>query len=111
MVKGLWMLSDYFRQGHLGRWSVSDRHINFAQAILHLLLYKDWETQSRKPLKAIEQGLQILHDRGNHWLVASNIGCLENLFSYPSDGTRKVINNLFEATESITINMVNMQKK
>ena len=59
---------------------LNDRHINCAQTMLrsqfpnaeglgHTLL------QKRKPLTKIECGLQIIHDRGDHWIVASNIGC------------------------------------
>ena len=106
-----------------GGGQLSDRHINYAQ----ILLQKQFPLvqglgntllQSRKPLQAIKQGLQILHDRGNHWLVASNIGCPENTinlydsaFSNVSDGTWKVIQNLFQATNSTAIKMVDMQKQ
>ena len=76
-------------------------------------LYKDQETHYLSS-ENLYRPLQILHDRGNH-LVASNIGCPGNtinlydmLFSDASDGTRKVIENIFKATNSIAINMVNI---
>ena len=106
-----------------GGGQLSDRHINYAQTLLQKqfpLVQGLGNTllQSRKPLQAIKQGLQILHDRGNHWLVASNIGCPENtinlydsVFSNVSDGTWKVIQNLFQATNSTAISMVDMQKQ
>ena len=106
-----------------GSGKLSDRHINYAQTLLQKLFplvqgLGNTLLQSRKPLQAIKQGLQILHDSGNQWLVASNIGCPENtinlydsVFSNVSDGTWKVIQNLFQATNSTPINMVDMQKQ
>ena len=67
---------------------LSDLHINFAQQLLKkqfpeinglhstLLQSKAVVTESSKPTV---NNLQIVHDRGDHWIVAFNIGC-EKLF-------------------------------
>ena len=85
---------------------LNDRHINYAQCLLliqfpktrglgHTLL------QDRKKVDKIEEGLQIIHDRGNHWIVATNIGCAgtvkvyDSLYSHVNGKTKAVIVNLF----------------
>ena len=63
---------------------LNDRHMNYAQRILHNQ-FPDTEglghtlLQKKKPPKKIKSGLQIIHDRGDHWIVASNIGCNSNV--------------------------------
>lgn len=57
---------------------LNDNHINYAQALLRQQFpliqgLSNTLLQQRKPLKAIEKGIQIVHDRSNHWVVASNI--------------------------------------
>lgn len=58
---------------------LNDNHINFAQRLLiHQFPLTGLQytiLQTRKPAKKTKDGLQIIHDRGNHWLVASTIGC------------------------------------
>ena len=59
---------------------LNDNHINFAQGLLiqQFPLTEGLQKtllQTRKPAKKIKDGLQIIHDRGNHWVVASTIGC------------------------------------
>ena len=56
---------------------LNDRHINYAQRLLHSQfpsIHGLCHTllQGREKLTKIEQGLQIIFDRGNHWIVSSN---------------------------------------
>ena len=58
------------------------RHINFAQQVLHNqfphvegLGYTLLQGKERSQSQKIGHGLQIIFDKGNHWIVASNIGC------------------------------------
>ena len=68
---------------------LNDNHINFAQCLLFHQFpltegLKHTILQGRKPLKKIKKGLQIIHDRGNHWVVASTIGCADGVKVYDS---------------------------
>ena len=64
---------------------LNDAHINCAQELLRSqfrgidglisTLY-----QNKVPAKRIERGVQIIHDRGNHWIVASSICDYMTLF-------------------------------
>ena len=87
---------------------MNDRHINYAQRIL-CKQFPDAKglgctvLQKRKPPKKIENGLQIVHDRDNHWIVASKIGCESNtvnVYASVDPDTVKVILNLFDLPES-----------
>lgn len=64
-----------------GSW-LSDRHINYAQSLLkkqfpHIDGWKDTLLVHKKQ-KKIKQGVQIIHSYGNHWIVASTLGCRED---------------------------------
>ena len=57
---------------------LNDMHITFAQRLLSTqfpctdgLIFTVW--QNKVPMKKIEHGEQIIHDRGNHWIVASTL--------------------------------------
>ena len=58
---------------------LTDKHINFAQEILKMQFNNLTGLQStlvlskHQKLPATSQYLQIIHCRGNHWIVASNI--------------------------------------
>ena len=84
---------------------LNDRHINYAQRILHKQ-FPGTEglghtlLQKRKPPRKIMNGL---HDRGIHWIVASMIGFESNIvkvydsvYNSVDPDTVKVILNLFE---------------
>jgi hypothetical protein len=65
--------------------------------------------------KKIHCGMQILHDRGNHWIVASSIGCedgtvkvYDSLYTHVSERTKDVIRNLFHLA---TIKNADLQKQ
>jgi len=80
-----------------GKW-LSDKHVNFAQSLLKkqfpqvnglkstLLLHK---TQDK-----IKEGVQIIHSRGNHWIVASTLGC--------SGSVVKIFDSLYETMDKDT---------
>ena len=91
---------------------LNDRHINYAHRLLHSQFpgvkgLGHTILQRRKPIKAIQHGLQIIHDRGDHWIVATrNIGCHDNIikvfdsvYNSVDKDTREVCLNLFDASE------------
>ena len=60
---------------------LNDNHINFAQVLLKRqfkslsgLQSTLWLTKLKEPLPATGS-VQVLHTRGNHWIVASTVGC------------------------------------
>ena len=101
---------------------LNDAHINCAQELLRSqfpgidglisTLY-----QNKVPAKRIERGVQIIHDRGNHWIVASSICDANEVLIYDSiysilDGeTKKVVENLFEVSDTSRIRFVQIQKQ
>ena len=100
---------------------LNDRHINYAQRLLHNQ-FPDAEglghtlLQKRKPLKKIATGLQIIHDRGYHWIIAPNIGhdnvqVYDSVYSVIEQDTREVILNLFQLPNSPVIEIAKMQKR
>lgn len=95
---------------------LNDRHINFAQKLLRRqfpqvdgLFYT--LLQCQKPKSKIKQGIQIIHDRGNHWVVASNFECsgsgvvqlYDSVYLSIDKKTEKVIKNLFECSSIVLI--------
>ena len=95
-------------------------HIHFSQVSLKLqfplvdglryttLQYSQSETQ-------IRHGLQIVHCRGNHWILASNIGCDEDslniydsVYSSVDATTQAVLHNLFYFSD---LHVVKFQKQ
>ena len=102
---------------------LNDRHINYAQRILHNQ-FPDTQglghtlVLKKKPPKKIESGLQIIHDRRDHWIVASNTGCnidvvlvYDSVYTAVDQDTRKVILKLFQLSSSPVIETVDMQKQ
>lgn len=89
---------------------LSDEHINYAQTLLHYNFphiqgLQNPLFQNKQPRQKIEQGVQIIHDRKNHWIATSTIGSdktvqvYDSIFSIVADATKKVIMNLFKASE------------
>ncbi len=103
---------------------LNDRHINFSQ---RLLLQQFPGTEGlkctllqNKILKSkIKCGIQIIHDRGNHWLVASTIDSVngnvvkiyDSVYSSVHEETKLTIQCLFELAENPEYNFMNMQKQ
>ena len=91
---------------------LNDKHINFAQSILKtqfegiaglqstLLLS---ELQTPLPLGA----LQIVHVRGNHWIAASTVGCVDkvcvynSLYSHIDNTTSQLLTKVFGCVNHI----------
>ena len=106
---------------HDGRW-LNDKHINYAQSLLknqfpHIDGLKDTLLVHKKQEK-IKQGVQIIHTRGNHWIVASNlrnsnceIQIFDSLYTSVHKDTQKVVLNLFETSGEVTLKMAEMSKQ
>ena len=68
---------------------LNDHHINYAQRMLHSQLTQAQRLehmllQKRNQLKRIESGLRIIHDRGDHCVVASNVAGHDKVQVYGS---------------------------
>ena len=98
---------------------LTDLHINYAQALLRHQFpsaqgLRNTLFQDKEPQQKIERGVQIIHDRKNHWIVASTIGSDSTVYVYDSifrvvvNATKKVISNAFKASE---IEIVKTQKQ
>ena len=66
-------------------------------------------------MKENHNQVQIIHSRGNHWIVASTIHARDGVFqgydsdySTEDDRTRSVINNLFPPSSSVEL--IKLQK-
>lgn len=101
---------------------LNDRHINYAQRMLHSQFPQveglgHTLLQKRKQPKKIESGLQIIHDRGDHWVVASNVAghdkvqVYDSVYSAIDQGTKEVISNLFQLSNNPVIEIAEMQKQ
>ena len=83
---------------------LNDKHINFAQEILKRQFRKLQGLQStlclsklRAPLPATGT-LQIIHSRGNHWIVASTVAC--------SAGEVMVYDSLYSGLDQPTMELI-----
>lgn len=59
--------------------------------------------------KGISGGLQIVHSRSNHWIVASTINCkqgevavFDSLYSSIGEGTKAIISSVFQLPDNET---------
>ena len=74
--------------------------------------------QEKPNANKIKTGVQIIFDRGNHWIVAANIhddgtGAVkvyDSLYNCIDSKSKGVVKNLFETTAA-DISVVNMQKQ
>lgn len=81
-LKGIWIKSDNYIVSKsdeinlINSEKLNDRRVNFARQLLHKQ-YPNIDglgctlLQSKPPVKKILNGLQIVFDRGDHWIVAS----------------------------------------
>lgn len=101
---------------------LNDRHINYAQSLLHYQFatvegLQNTLFQNKQCPKKITHGIQIIHDRGNHWIVAYIAGSCEpvkvrdSVYSTVNVVTAGVIKDLFEITDETKINMKKMQRQ
>lgn len=100
---------------------LNDRHVNFAQKLLKMQFpcvdgFRLTLQQSKEQPK-IGEGIQIIHCRGDHWVVAASLGCKEDevyvfdsVYGTVDDDTRSIILNLF-GPERANITMVKMQQQ
>ena len=104
---------------------LSDRHINFAQYLLHtqfpamqglvLTLLQEKTIATKLPAGSV----QIIHNsRRHHWLVATTKNCTRNevkiydsLYKSPDAEVRRIIKNLFQTTSNPSFIMLKMQKQ
>ena len=68
---------------------LNDRHINFAQTLLRNQFSQCYGLQNtllqgRHEYDVSTNVVQILHVRGNHWVVISNLLCCDNEMKYVS---------------------------
>ena len=106
----------------LSNGKLNDRHINYAQRMLHTQ-FPHTEglghtlLQKRKQLKKIESGLQIIYNREDYQVVASKVAGYDNVQVYDSvysvieQDTRDVISNLFLLPNNPMIHIAEMQKQ
>ena len=86
---------------------LNDKHINFAQSLLKKQ-FKDIQGLTSTLLLTsspghpiVSNGLQIIHTRGSHWIVATTIGCtdevlvFDTLYSTVDKLTKELILNTF----------------
>ena len=82
---------------------LNDNHINLAQEVLRRQ-FKNLSgfqstlrlTKLKEPLPAIG-AIQVLHSRGNHWIVATTVGC--------SAGEVIVFDSLYSSVDEATLNL------
>ena len=83
---------------------LSDNHISFAQKLLKIQFPHISGLQSTLVLAKYQKlpvtsttYLQIIHSRGNHWIVATNIGCAPKL---------QVFDSLYSSVDKATIELL-----
>ena len=101
---------------------LTDKHINYAQALIksQFQIQGLQSTLLQKSIHSISSTgniLQIVHCRGNHWIVASTIlsppGVIlvyDSLYDSIDSETAQIILNLF-ANNHLKLEMVNVQKQ
>ena len=74
------------------------------------------QSGKQQGMKENHNQVQIIHSRGNHWIVASTIRArdgvvqvYDSVYSTVDDGTRSVINNLFPPSSSVELIKVQKQ--
>ena len=81
---------------------LNDRHISYAQTLLHNQFPLTEELhntllQRKKRQQKMKWGIQILHDKGNHWVVASTID---------SDQTVQVYDSVYSTVDAKTVDVI-----
>ena len=102
-----------------GRW-LNNKHINFAQSLLkkqfpHIDKWKE-TLLFHKMQKKIKQGVQIIHTRCNHRIVASTLKCdgtevFVSLYTSVDMDTQNIILNIFQITGKPKLRMAEMCKQ
>lgn len=125
-----WILFEHFMLMELhkstienGDW-LEDAHINFAQKLLkhqfpNSIGLLSTNYQNKFKLTMTSNLVQILHCRGNHWVVISSdnniddsrttVNLYDTLFDTVDNGTKETINNIF--SKAMQVNVVTIQKQ
>ena len=87
---------------------LSDNHISFVQELLKILFphiitgfQSTLVLAKYQKMPVTSTYLQIIHSRGNHWIVATNIGCapklqvFDSFYSSVDEATIEFLTNLF----------------
>ena len=101
---------------------LNNQHINYAQTVLHNqfpLIEELHNTvlQRKKRQYIIKCGIQIIHVRGNHWVVTSTnntdqtVQVFDLVYSTVDAKTVDVINNIFVITGDTKIDLKRPQYK
>lgn len=105
-----------------GSW-LNDKHINYAQSLLKKQFphIDGWKLTllAQKEQEKIKHGVQIIHCRGNHWIVASTLGCssgeavkvFDSLYTSVDKDTQDVILNLFQTDGKPMLEMAKMHRQ
>lgn len=103
--------------------SLTDKHINYAQALLRQQFTSVGGLQSMlfqyKALQhKLSEGVQIIHSHGCHWIVAHKeasssdvVKVCDSLYDEVDDVVKKVVSNLFLFSDCQIIQMVPIQKQ
>ena len=91
---------------------LDDKHINFAQSLLKNQ-FKDIQGLRCTLLLAsstpghviVSNGLQIIHTRGNHWIIATTIGCTDEVLVFDT-----LYSNVDKLTNELIMKMFGVQK-
>lgn len=90
---------------------LTDLHVGFAQKLLkqHINGLQPTVFQTIKTLesqKPLPNQLQVIHSRGNHWILALNIGCgngevsiYDSVYSSVNKATMAIITHLFQSSK------------
>ena len=114
------LLTESDRKAIVSNDLLNDRHINYAQNLLHYQFpavegLHDTLFQRKKLQQKIICGIQIVHNRENHWIVASTISSCksvqvyDSIYSTVNDEIADVIKNLFEVTDEMKIDIKKIQ--
>ena len=124
MQCGMVMLTEYDRKILATGEKLTDQHMNFAQTLLQLQFpelngLQSTLYQSRSlALNTNKHALQIIHCRGDHWIVATtieydfrNIRMFDSVYASQDDETHQTIQRMFGNNTSLQVSTVNALKQ
>ena len=121
---GCLVLTHHDRNVLLAGQELSDKHINFAHNLLRsqfpmLNSLQSTLFQSRSQgFKSNVNALQIIHSRGNHWVVATTLRCnpgevkiFDFVYESLDTGTLQVVKKLFDDGKELKVTMASWTSK
>ena len=121
---GVVILTNYDRKILATGQKLTDKHINFAQTLLRLQFPKLNGLQSTlyqsrsQSLTTNGNVLQVLHSRGDHWIVATTIRCnpgevrvFDSVYATLDDGTYETVQRMFGGRTSYRVTTTNVPKQ